>query len=112
MATACGKKTGATSKCSEKLVLPVVNGVNLGRKRRPAQSDPGGFRRKLLPLVGSAPAAHSRRLCPRFYPLNVCDDAEWRAVVGIIIISIRVDVGECRAACAANGYCCFLVLVF
>ena len=49
-----GQKTGMTSKCCERLVWQAVSGVNLGRKRRPARSDPGGFRRRLLPLAGSA----------------------------------------------------------
>jgi len=35
-------------------MLPMLNGVNLGRKQRLAQSDPGGFRRKLLPRADSA----------------------------------------------------------
>ena len=47
------------SKCCERLVLPVVNGVNLGRKRT-ARSDPGGFRRKLLLLVGSVQTVGGR----------------------------------------------------
>src|SRR5664280_227963 len=40
-----------TSRCCERLVLQAVSGVNLGRKRSPAGSWPGGFRRKLLPLA-------------------------------------------------------------
>ena len=35
-------------------MLPMVNGVNLDRKRRPAQSDPDGFCRKLPPRADSA----------------------------------------------------------
>ena len=52
--TPCSKNTRATTNCCESLMLQAANGANLGRKWSPAQSDPRGFRRKLLPLVGTA----------------------------------------------------------